>query len=112
MTAQSFVNCGALPTAGGTLRGRLFRVISVAWVHDAKSGTGGWSDAKKGSHGPRRMGDHGSPGDGAGRAGAAASKTPAAHAYGRDQEASGGRFRPRSRQPASGAGQMQVVSRA
>src|SRR5450631_3331051 len=44
--------------------------------------------AKKGNHGPRRMGHHGSIGNGADRAGAAPAQTPAKHPYGRTQEAS------------------------
>src|SRR5258705_8694840 len=50
---------------------------------------GVWADAKKGNHWPRRMGYHGSVGNGAGRARAASTATPAAHSHGRYQEAFG-----------------------
>src|SRR6476620_7001513 len=58
---------------------------------DASARHGG-ENAKKGNHWSRRMGRHGSVGDGAGCTGAASPETPAAHAYGRNQKAFGGRF--------------------
>jgi hypothetical protein len=47
---------------------------------------GVWADAKKGNHWTRRMGCHGSVGNGAGRARAASTETPTARPYGRYQE--------------------------
>src|SRR5712664_2020179 len=73
--------------------------------------TRGLADAKKGNHGPRRMGCDGSIGNGAGGAGAASGETPTAHSHGRYQEAAGRRLPARNRYPASGPGKVQVVSR-
>src|ERR1700684_4426778 len=67
-------------------------------------------DAEKGNYRPRRMGGDGSIGNGACRAGAASSQTPAAGAYGRYQEAFGGRLPARDAHPAYRPGKVQVVS--
>ena len=55
------------------------------------AGRGG-GDAKKGNHGPRRTGYHGSIGNGANRARAASTATPTTHSHGRYQEAFGRRL--------------------
>ena len=69
-------------------------------------------DAKKGNHGPRRMGDHGSIGNGANRARAASTEAPTAHPNGRYQEAFGCGLPAWDRRPASRAGKVQVVPRS
>src|ERR1035438_7926358 len=68
-------------------------------------------NAKKRNHGPRRMGCHGSVGNGANCASAASTETPTAHSYGRNQEAFGRRLPIRNCQPAPSPSKVQVVSR-
>src|ERR1700743_2847498 len=65
---------------------------------------------EKGSHGPRRMGCHGSIGNGARCVRTASAKPSATTAYGRYQTAAGRRLSARNGQPAPGSGKMQVVS--
>src|SRR5882724_23360 len=76
----------------------------------ASGKTGGRLDAKKGNHRTRRMGDHGSIGDGADRAGAASIETSTIQADGRNQKAFGRRLPIWNHQPASGPGKVQVIS--
>src|SRR5258705_8143948 len=96
--ASSASNRGALPARPGLrsfLASRVGCTVLLAFIsesaeisRDAGPFTGltralGWADAKKGNHWPRRMGCHGSVGNGAGRARAASTATPTARPYGR-----------------------------
>src|ERR1700744_6640433 len=67
-------------------------------------------DFKEGNYRPRRMGDHGSIGAGAGCAGAASGKAPATPAYGGHPEVVERGLPAGNREAALGSSQMQAQS--